>query len=94
MFNISVTPLDYEPPGFKSTPAEEGFQFKQEPVNIKVGDVATVSLVSAFVSRTQSQFVLCVVFTFLFSLRHTFSFFRHSTGESLQLVFSPYFFSK
>lgn len=43
MWCFSVTPLDYEPPGFKSTPSEEDFQFKEEPVNIKVGDVATVS---------------------------------------------------
>lgn len=40
----SVTPSDYEPPGFR--PAEEDcFKFEDEPMHVKVGDVATVSFV-------------------------------------------------
>ena len=38
---LKVTPPDYQPPGFKHTDACE-FLFKQEPLNIKVGDVSTV----------------------------------------------------
>ena len=37
-----VTPEEYEPPGFKPTPADEEIEFKDEPVTIKVGDVSTV----------------------------------------------------
>ena len=36
-----MTPPDYQPPGFQHTDACE-FLFKQEPLNIKVGDVSTV----------------------------------------------------
>ena len=36
-----VTPIDYEPPGFVSSDRET-FDFEEEPVNIKVGDVSTV----------------------------------------------------
>lgn len=39
--SISVTPSDYEPPGFKAAQSDN-FQFEEEPMNIKVGDVATV----------------------------------------------------
>ena len=40
---IAVTPADYEPPGFKASNFDT-FLFQDEPVNIKLGDVATVSL--------------------------------------------------
>ena len=36
-----VTPGDYEPPGFKAA-TSDNFTFENEPMNIKVGDVATV----------------------------------------------------
>lgn len=35
-----VTPNDYEPPGFKAAQSDN-FQFEEEPMNIKVGDVVT-----------------------------------------------------
>ncbi|KAL8614655.1 hypothetical protein ACOMHN_037708 [Nucella lapillus] len=35
-----LTPAHYEPPGFKSS-NYDSFQFEDEPVNIKLGDVAT-----------------------------------------------------
>ncbi|XP_066933972.1 HORMA domain-containing protein 1-like [Clytia hemisphaerica] len=35
-----ITPEDYNPPGFKECATDE-FAFKEEPMNIKVGDVAT-----------------------------------------------------
>ena len=39
----TATPADYEPPGFHA--AEKGsFVFESEPMNIKVGDVYTVSI--------------------------------------------------
>ena len=38
----AVTPPDYQPPGFQHSDVCE-YSFKQEPLNIKVGDVATVS---------------------------------------------------
>ena len=44
----SVTPADYEPPGFQATKADE-FSFKDEPMNIRVGDVATVSSLNPLV---------------------------------------------
>ena len=37
----AVTPPDYQPPGFQHSDVCE-YSFKQEPLNIKVGDVATV----------------------------------------------------
>ena len=36
-----MTPVDYEPPGFVSS-EKDSFDFEEEPVNIKVGDVTTV----------------------------------------------------
>jgi hypothetical protein len=36
-----VTPMDYEPPGFQATAADD-FTFKEKPMNIRVGDVDTV----------------------------------------------------
>ncbi len=38
---FSVTPPDYEPPGFVSS-EKDTFDFQEEPMNIKVGDVFTV----------------------------------------------------
>ena len=38
-----VTPHDYEPPGFQQA-ASDGFNFQVHPMNIKVGDVTTVSI--------------------------------------------------
>lgn len=35
-----ITPEDYDPPGFKQSGSDE-FVFKEEPMNVKVGDVAT-----------------------------------------------------
>ena len=35
-----VTPEDYDPPGFKKSEGDD-FSFKEDPVNIKVGDVTT-----------------------------------------------------
>ena len=50
MYNILlflVTPPDYEPPGFK--PADgDSFQFEKEPLNIKLGNVPTVSILFLF----------------------------------------------
>lgn len=40
LYYDEVTPLDYEPPGFKHT-ANDFFIFVEEPLNIKVGDVST-----------------------------------------------------
>ncbi|XP_076450095.1 uncharacterized protein LOC143286420 [Babylonia areolata] len=40
LYYDEVTPADYEPPGFKSSNFDS-FQFEDEPVNIKLGDVAT-----------------------------------------------------
>jgi hypothetical protein len=37
-----VTPCDYEPPGFEATD-DNFFTFNTEPLNIKVGDISTVS---------------------------------------------------
>ena len=39
---LSVTPSDYEPPGFVAS-EHDGFIFEKDSENIKVGDVATVS---------------------------------------------------
>ncbi|KAL4222153.1 HORMA domain-containing protein 1 [Mactra antiquata] len=36
-----VTPVDYEPPGFKASD-NDNFVFEEEPVTIKVGDVSTM----------------------------------------------------
>ena len=44
-----VTPEDYEPPGFKPTPADEEIEFKDEPVTIKVGDVSTVIIAWVYI---------------------------------------------
>ena len=38
-----MTPEGYEPPGFQAADVE-GFHFEDEPMNIKVGDVSTVSI--------------------------------------------------
>lgn len=38
----TVTPTDYEPPGFKASPSDN-FTYEDEPMNIRVGDVTTVS---------------------------------------------------
>lgn len=40
LYYDEVTPPDYEPPGFKHTP-NDFFNFLEEPLNIKVGDVST-----------------------------------------------------
>ncbi|KAL5006817.1 hypothetical protein ScPMuIL_015623 [Solemya velum] len=40
LYYDDVTPPDYEPPGFKAS-EKENFQFEEEPMNIKVGDVST-----------------------------------------------------
>ncbi|XP_073247203.1 HORMA domain-containing protein 1-like [Porites lutea] len=40
LYYDEVTPPDYEPPGFKHTSNDE-FNFVDEPLNIKVGDVST-----------------------------------------------------
>ena len=37
-----MTPEDYEPPGFKAA-SSDNFHFEEEPMNIKVGDVTTVT---------------------------------------------------
>jgi len=37
----TVTPADYQPPGFCQSEFDS-FKFEDEPMNIKVGDVATV----------------------------------------------------
>ncbi|CAC5361339.1 HORMA domain-containing protein 1,HORMA domain-containing protein 2 [Mytilus coruscus] len=38
-----LTPGDYEPPGFKAAQTDS-FQFEEEPMNIKVGDVTTFEM--------------------------------------------------
>ena len=38
----TVTPSDYEPPGFQATTTDD-FIFTEKPMNIRVGDVDTVS---------------------------------------------------
>jgi hypothetical protein len=40
----TVTPADYEPPGFKKADSDN-FVFEDEPMTIKVGDVSTVSII-------------------------------------------------
>ncbi|KAK7099160.1 HORMA domain-containing protein 1-like isoform X2 [Littorina saxatilis] len=40
LYYDEVTPADYEPPGFKASDFD-AFQFHDEPVNIKLGDVET-----------------------------------------------------
>ena len=40
---FSVTPADYEPPGFQAA-ALSDFSFRDDPLSIKVGDVETVRL--------------------------------------------------
>lgn len=40
LYYDEVTPVDYEPPGFKQS-ASDSFSFLEEPLNIKVGDVST-----------------------------------------------------
>ncbi|KAL3842591.1 hypothetical protein ACJMK2_020585 [Sinanodonta woodiana] len=40
LYHDDVTPSDYEPPGFKAAETDN-FVFEEEPMNIKVGDVAT-----------------------------------------------------
>ena len=40
LYYDEVTPEDYNPPGFKGCEAEE-FDFKEEPINIKAGQVST-----------------------------------------------------
>ena len=55
----TVTPNDYEPPGFKAAQSDI-FQFEEEPMNIKVGDVVTVS-------KSYRSFS-----TFLYSYTHKF----------------------
>ena len=40
---FTVTPEDYEPPGFKAAETDN-FQFDDEPMTIKVGDVETVCI--------------------------------------------------
>ena len=42
IFIVSVTPADYEPPGFQPSERDD-FSYEEEPMNIKVGDVSTVS---------------------------------------------------
>ncbi|XP_057290313.1 HORMA domain-containing protein 1-like [Hydractinia symbiolongicarpus] len=42
LYYDEVTPEDYNPPGFKDYNCDSFF-FKDEPINIKVGDVATVN---------------------------------------------------
>lgn len=58
-----VTPPEYQPPGFQHSDFNEYF-FKQDPLNIKVGDVATVR-------NSLSIFVVCyyvvVIITSAFS---------------------------
>ena len=44
-----MTPEDYEPPGFRFSDSDE-FQFKEEPMNIRVGDVNTVCTIVDIVS--------------------------------------------
>ena len=41
-FIFAATPVDYEPPGFESAESDN-FQFEDEPMNFKVGDIGTVS---------------------------------------------------
>ncbi|XP_065645703.1 HORMA domain-containing protein 1-like [Hydra vulgaris] len=43
LYYDDVTPEDYNPPGFKDC-SLDNFNFKDEPMNIKVGDVSTVSI--------------------------------------------------
>ena len=43
-----MTPADYEPPGFKAAETDN-FMFEDEPMGIKVGEVATVSRLSCIV---------------------------------------------
>ena len=40
---LLVTPEDYEPPGFKAADTEN-FQFEEDPTNVKIGHVNTVSI--------------------------------------------------
>ncbi|KAK7481867.1 hypothetical protein BaRGS_00026893 [Batillaria attramentaria] len=40
LYYDEVTPVDYEPPGFKPS-THDSFHFEEEPVNIKLGDVST-----------------------------------------------------
>lgn len=40
LYYDEVTPPDYEPPGFQAA-AKDHFNYEEEPMNIKVGDVAT-----------------------------------------------------
>ena len=37
-----MTPADYEPPGFQASESD-AFYFEEEPMNVKIGDVSTVS---------------------------------------------------
>src|SRR6218665_3945169 len=39
---VAVTPMDYEPPGFKAAESES-FTFEDKPMKIRAGDVSTVN---------------------------------------------------
>ena len=39
---VSVTPAEYEPPGFKASDYD-AFNYDDDTVNVRLGDVATVS---------------------------------------------------
>lgn len=45
----TVTPEDYEPPGFKAADSDN-FVFEEEPMTIKVGDVETVCTINPVIS--------------------------------------------
>ena len=51
---VSVTPDDYQPPGFVGA-EKDTFEFDEEPVNIKVGDVETVRLALYYASFTPTR---------------------------------------
>ena len=49
-----MTPADYEPPGFKAAETDN-FMFEDEPMGIKVGEVATVSRLSCIEYRNTGR---------------------------------------
>lgn len=59
LYYDDVTPHDYEPPGFQATCVED-FNFKDEPLNIRVGDIQTPFHEVKLRIRTEcQQFALC-----------------------------------
>lgn len=86
-FICLVTPADYEPPGFKA--ADSGsFQFEEEPMNIKIGDVSTVSIIYRPFS---SLMKVCVIKFIFYNYKHPSSKFNvYSTEKTISYKHDMY----